>query len=513
MHSGPLTITRLLTVALLLPAVAFAVACGGDSSGGGAAATIDAASGGSVSSDDGRLTLQVPPGALVDDTRISIETLEGDDLPEGAEGDAAYRLEPNGLSFSAPVTATLRVDLEALATRAEDGAREVPLLTVQSDGQEPELAANTAFAVSAEGVATVSGEIEHFSLLQRKKSGLWFSLSTPDDVIPGVDFESGLNLYYFYDNGSLTGLRRESITGEFTGSDEITVVSVNGRPGGSFDGYYAPFDADLICTSLGSHSFRIHSEVSFSAVSRAGADKPHVVSVTFQVGVNCTVVPTATLTPEPFIGTPTQAPFVPTETPTVIVLDETGCRVDVQTNLQGSVDTQDGIRWNVRVDLKVEGRFAVGYDAVVLIDKAGVQSQASGTTADEGRITFSVLQVDPGDYTLDVTEVRDPDGETCSQEPGSTTHAAWTVDAPPPLTGEVSVNCTHLKNSSYITVTGSGFVPGASLPVQVDGPGVVKKPSVVNVDDQGGFSFQVDINIKGNYNVVIDGVTYLVDCN
>jgi hypothetical protein len=512
MHFRLVRLARLPTAALLLPAVAFGVACSGGSSAGGAAATIDAGTGGSVSSDDGRLTLEVPSGALADDTRISIKTLEGDDLPEGSEGDAAYRLEPNGLRFSAPVTATLRVDLEALATRAEDGAREVPLLTVQSDGEEAELAENAAFAVSAEGVATVSGEIEHFSLLQRKKSGLWFALSTPDDVIPGVDFESRLALYYLHDDDSLIGLRRESMTGEFTGSDEITVVSVNGRPGGSFEGY-APFDADLICTSLGSHSFRVHSEVSFSAVSQAGANKPHVVSVTFQVGVNCTVVPTATLTPEPFIGTPTQVPFVPTETPTVIVLDETGCRVNVQTNLQGSVDTAAGIRWNVRVDLKVEGRFAVGYDAVALIDKAGVQSEASGTTAEEGRLTFSVLQVDPGDYTLDVTEVRDPDGETCTPEPGSTTHAAWTVEAPAPLAGEVLVNCTHLENSSYITVTGSGFVPGASLPVEVSGPGVVKKPTVVDVDDQGGFSFQVDINIKGNYQVVLNGVTYLVDCN
>jgi hypothetical protein len=56
--------------------------------------------GGTVVSLDGRLTLDIPEGALEEPVEIAIE--EVDDLPEDALG-PAYRVEPVGTVFAAPV--------------------------------------------------------------------------------------------------------------------------------------------------------------------------------------------------------------------------------------------------------------------------------------------------------------------------------------------------------------------------------------------------------------------------
>lgn len=56
--------------------------------------------GGTVISRDGRLSLEIPEGALTDPTEITIE--EVDDLPEGAVG-PSYRVLPVGTVFEAPV--------------------------------------------------------------------------------------------------------------------------------------------------------------------------------------------------------------------------------------------------------------------------------------------------------------------------------------------------------------------------------------------------------------------------
>lgn len=59
--------------------------------------------GGIVTSEDGRVTLEVPAGALADEVEISIERIE--DAPEGSVG-PAYAIEPYGLTFSQPAELT-----------------------------------------------------------------------------------------------------------------------------------------------------------------------------------------------------------------------------------------------------------------------------------------------------------------------------------------------------------------------------------------------------------------------
>jgi hypothetical protein len=64
--------------------------------------------GGTVMSDDGRVTLEIPAGALSSDVEISIEVV--DDGPNSAVG-TAYAILPAGVSLLRP--ATLSYDLAA----------------------------------------------------------------------------------------------------------------------------------------------------------------------------------------------------------------------------------------------------------------------------------------------------------------------------------------------------------------------------------------------------------------
>ena len=75
--------------------------------------------GGVVTSPDGRVTLEIPAGALRDDVEVSIGEVDSE-MPEGAIG-FAYEVEPAGLPLLRP--ATLTFDL--LAGGAE--ARELDL--------------------------------------------------------------------------------------------------------------------------------------------------------------------------------------------------------------------------------------------------------------------------------------------------------------------------------------------------------------------------------------------------
>ena len=183
-----------LTLVWLLLGFGLLAACSG-SSDDVVAIKINAAAGGSVVSNDGLLTLAVPPGALAEDTQISIHAVASHDLPDdvaaGAEGEVAYRLEPDGLTFTKAVEATLHLDLKELSSPDEGGAFEVPLLFLESEGADPELLTNLDFALSLEeGAASISGELEHFSWIRRGVGPVFVNLEQPDDAKPlGLPFK------------------------------------------------------------------------------------------------------------------------------------------------------------------------------------------------------------------------------------------------------------------------------------------------------------------------------------
>ncbi len=96
--------------------------------------------GGVITSDDGRLSLEIPEGALSSDVEITIEVL--DDAPAGAIG-TVYAIEPAGLALAVPATlvydvsageenrafdlAAAGVEMEQLVILGEKGSRWSPL--------------------------------------------------------------------------------------------------------------------------------------------------------------------------------------------------------------------------------------------------------------------------------------------------------------------------------------------------------------------------------------------------
>lgn len=73
--------------------------------------------GGVVVSDDGRMALEIPEGALDEAVEISIEVMEG---PEGSASDL-YVVEPMGLTFERPVIVTYDYDDQTLGGHDAQG--------------------------------------------------------------------------------------------------------------------------------------------------------------------------------------------------------------------------------------------------------------------------------------------------------------------------------------------------------------------------------------------------------
>ena len=158
-----------LAVALLaLAALVFLLRGWGGGERSRVTAAISAEKGGSITSADGKLTLEIPPDALAKDTRVSVAGVATEDLPpvlrEFAPS-AAYRLEPDGLGFSAPVTVQLKLDPDE---RRPSGGVVAHLLFTLGPTGELEFLDDVETRVSlADGQTVVSGQMRHFSWLIR----------------------------------------------------------------------------------------------------------------------------------------------------------------------------------------------------------------------------------------------------------------------------------------------------------------------------------------------------------
>jgi len=121
--------------------------------------------GGTVTSSEGKLTLDIPPGALDEVTEISIRKINPNDLPpefEGIDADLAYLLEPDGLEFNIPIDVELITDQKALDEDGNISAISGVLIT-SLDGKI-ELLNNLQTIIDADSnTVTELGQLEHFS--------------------------------------------------------------------------------------------------------------------------------------------------------------------------------------------------------------------------------------------------------------------------------------------------------------------------------------------------------------
>lgn len=138
--------------------------CSGD---GGVTVTVAVGStGGIIESGDGRLKLEIPPGALSDTQSITVQRAPVSSIPEAVREASSvspvYELGPDGLQFALPVRLTLQIDTESVAT---DEDVEVPAYYLLSEsGDAISIAAEQRAELDADsGVLALSGAISHFS--------------------------------------------------------------------------------------------------------------------------------------------------------------------------------------------------------------------------------------------------------------------------------------------------------------------------------------------------------------
>lgn len=140
------------------------ISCDGDGSNNVSTRTIGP-EGGTITSPDGKLTIIIPPGALSEDTEITVRRLNDSEISEEfaqENVDSTYELAPDGLIFNVPVRASVKLDEDPNQTDGTLSA-DVSFLFSES-GDVIEFLENTELEVDGPGsMTTVSADLTHFT--------------------------------------------------------------------------------------------------------------------------------------------------------------------------------------------------------------------------------------------------------------------------------------------------------------------------------------------------------------
>src|SRR6185369_6393232 len=129
--------------------------------------------GGTLLSHNGRVEIEVPPGALESPENMTIEGLAPAQLPGDLEDGAydAYDLGPDGLTFDPPLNVTYHLPDDTFDAIENGVAFKFPLLGTAS-GNEPEPLGDLASIFDTEtGNAKLTGTLSHYSPLTVIKGG------------------------------------------------------------------------------------------------------------------------------------------------------------------------------------------------------------------------------------------------------------------------------------------------------------------------------------------------------
>lgn len=160
-----------------------------------ASATVTAAGGGTVASTDGLFTLDVPAGALAEDTEIRVTRVADPQLPHAAVGvadlTAVYDLQPSGLVFSDPAQVSVMVE-NAFTADADMVEATAVVLYSESEGVVEPLEDIVLVPDDVDPTrGVVTGDISHFSsAFITRPQGLTFVLTAPSSGTVVEQFES-----------------------------------------------------------------------------------------------------------------------------------------------------------------------------------------------------------------------------------------------------------------------------------------------------------------------------------
>jgi hypothetical protein len=143
------------------------VGCGGGGGGGKKTGTGTITSaGGTITSKDGLVKLVFPPGAVADDTPVTIALIDPTDLPlEFAEmaADSAYELSPSGIEFLMPITVTVKIPGKPVQGDGSLLSPLPPLMITSASGELEFLDDLTIHANADTNSLEATGQLGHFS--------------------------------------------------------------------------------------------------------------------------------------------------------------------------------------------------------------------------------------------------------------------------------------------------------------------------------------------------------------
>ena len=171
-------IKKSLYVVLLCLSVVFFIGCGGGGSGDSSSSEFIGTSGGTVVSSDGNVTLNVPEGALNDNTTITIQesTVAGD---VGAIGQS-YDFNPDGTQFNIPAHVKITYDPSSLPTGINEADLAIAYFTV--NGWEI-----VDSSVVNQADHSIEADLPHFSTVGLSKKN-----SYPQTLVKETDFDGHL---------------------------------------------------------------------------------------------------------------------------------------------------------------------------------------------------------------------------------------------------------------------------------------------------------------------------------
>jgi len=138
--------------------------CNGGSGGNTSITKTIGPGGGTITSADGRLTLEIPPGALTEETEITIILLQ---VPGENDVDLlGYVFLPDGLEFLLPARVTVDVgEITGTPGEGEISFTSLPII-ITTEGEEVITLDNLTLELDSDtGSTSLSGDIEHFTVI------------------------------------------------------------------------------------------------------------------------------------------------------------------------------------------------------------------------------------------------------------------------------------------------------------------------------------------------------------
>ena len=471
---------------LLLLAIAVSVfvlsACGGGGGGNdtaGETPTVEEQVR-TVTSDDGKLTLEIPVTAVDEDTEITATAVPLDELPDELQvvqgAGTGYRLEPDGLAFAEPVAVALELDRSELNEDPDGGVTAHALVSLGSDGELELLDDLVTEASLGSDTIVARGSLRHFSWLTRTQGSLMVRLEEVDIMQPvGATFTAGAIMTNTDASGKVL-LR--AANGEFlTVLGDVAVVG---------ERVFGPADlaGGVQTGGVGTYECPDEEVSDFYAVRAYATSvvdgKEALLTVWVAGDVDCVA----------------GLPPTPTELPTeerVLVIQSAGCvHAGMESILLDSValiylsgEVGPGVP-HFNVDAWPVSLLDSGMTVGASVEGPGVLESSVSAVTDSNAMALLEFPINAyGPYTITIESVAGPDGSSFEMVPDSLsvmTYDVGDVCTPPGVTSVGDAGCAELGD-----VNGDGIVDlGDSILVAQFLAGVVDSLPCPDAADANG---------------------------